>query len=240
MINEKIVPKVYVADTETTGQFEPEIPDVVELAYAEITSVKTLGEFFLQRYEPAQPMLLSALATHHILPSELAGLPPSHQAKLPDDCYYLVGHNVDYDWRALRSPPDIKRICTLAMARRVWDDEQGHSLGACMYRIFPHEEARERLRNAHSAKFDAINAFDLLRHFLMIKGGSLSSWREVWLWSEDCRLPRTWTFGKHRGKKIGRELNGKADSGYHSWCLNQTTMDPYVKKALVAFNEGKL
>ena len=177
------------------------------------------------------------MATHHILPSDLESCSPSSEAKLPSDCTYLVGHNIDFDWKALGSPQGVKRICTLAMARRTWAEEQGHSLGACLYRVLGNG-ARELLLKSHQAKADLTNCFEVLKFFTM--QGSFSSWETLWAYSEDCRIPRVWTFGKHRGKKIGAELNGLADVGYHGWVVRQVEMDENVKKAIYKFREGTL
>lgn len=237
--------KAYIADTETTGHYEEqEKPEVIELAYAEVrASDFALLELFSGRFRPACPITFGAMAVHHIIPSDLEGCPPSSEAKLPADCDYLIGHNIDYDWKALGSPPLIKRIDTLAIARRVWESSPGHSLGACLYRVLDPAVAREHLRYAHSAIADVSMCHILLKHFCSLPGveGEVMSWEELWEWSEACRIPRMWTFGKYRGRKIGHEFGvNQPDRGYHAWCARQLEMDPYLKKALALFAQGTL
>ena len=237
--------KAYIADTETTGHFEEQQqPEIIELAHAPLLDDFSLGEMFSDRYQPERNAIsFGAMAVHHIIPADLAGCQPSSKARMPEDCSYLIGHNIDHDWKALGSPPLVKRICTLAMARRVWEDSPGHSLGACIYRILPFDVAREHVRYAHSAAADVRMTHLLLRHFLALPGneGDQHSLEDLWHWSENCRIPRIWSFGKHRGKRIGHELgDGVPDREYHAWCAKQMEMDPYVRKALEMYKQGAL
>ena len=52
---------------------------------------------------------------------ELVDCPPASNFRLPKDLQYLIGHNIDFDWQAV-GQPDVKRICTLALARKVWPE----------------------------------------------------------------------------------------------------------------------
>ena len=47
---------------------------------------------------------------------DLIDCDPSYTVKLPPDAEYIIGHNVDFDWKAL-GQPNVKRICTQALAR---------------------------------------------------------------------------------------------------------------------------
>lgn len=237
--------KAYILDTETTGHYEEqEKPEVIELAYAEIDAAGfALLNPYSERFRPGCEITFGAMAVHHILPSDLTNCRPSSEAKLPADCSYLIGHNVDYDWRALGSPPLVKRICTLAIARRVWQNSPGHSLGACLYRILDPLVAREHLRYAHSAIADVRACHLLLEYFCKLPGmeGTILSWEDLWEWSENCRIPRIWPWGKYKGRPIGQEFGAKQpDRGYHAWCAKQIDLDPYVKKALAFWAQWKL
>lgn len=220
--------KTLIIDTETNGA---EKPEVIELAYRDVTAT----QMFLARYKPSVPSNYGALATHHILPEELEGLPPSSRAVLPP-CDYVIGHKVDYDWEVLGKPP-VKRICTLAIARALYPECDSHKLGAMYYRLFGAFEAtREDLRNAHSAAADVNMCFELLLAMLADRAPDKSVARpeELWDFSEDCRLPRVITFGKHKGTAL-IDLPG----GYVTWCKNQADMDPYFIKALQKFRGGR-
>ena len=127
---------------------------IIEAASLDITSLTPLevGNPWVQRYNPGKPISLGALATHHIMDEELVSCAPSASFKLPADTKYLIGHNIDFDWVAIGSP-QVKRICTLALARSLWPDLDSHTQSALLY-YFERATARDQLRNAHSALAD--------------------------------------------------------------------------------------
>jgi exodeoxyribonuclease X len=219
--------KIIVIDTETNGR-DP--ADVIELAYLEM-SEKGLGrisDVSSRRFKPSKGSTVGALSTHHILDYELADCKPSAEARLPEDTTHIVGHQVDYDWEAL-GKPGIKRICTLAIARALYPKLDSHRLGAMLYHLVDEDEARERLKDAHSAAADVLNCFLILQ--LMIDDCSLQlpSADSLWEFSEKCRIPTVMPFGKHRGTLIA-----DLPLDYKSWCLRQKDMDEYVVKAIKA------
>ena len=217
---------IIVLDTETTGN-EP--PEVIELAYGWLDVLQLeLHHPHVERFCPSKPLAFGALATHHILSEELIGQPPSSTCKLPA-VDYIVGHNCDYDWKALASPP-VKRICTLAIARALYPECDSHSLGAMLYRLHPSpREARELLKGAHSALTDvSLCAYILCE---MANQHSLA-WVEpesIWEFSEKCRIPKVISFGKHKGTPV-KDL----PRDYKQWLLRQPDMDPYLIKAIKA------
>lgn len=230
----------YIIDTETTGE-EP-VAEVIELAIIKPESRFPGGQqytrgicepydpIFYGRFKPRGRVLFSAMAVHHILPEELVGCDPSVLAKsqLPVDMQYMIGHGVDYDWEALGKPP-CKRICTLAISRRIWPGNDGHSLSTLAYHLATDLRViREVLRNAHSAVTDVELTFGLMRAQLEqepLKG--IASWEDLWKFSEEARIPETWTFGKFKDQPISA-----ADKGYLFWCLRQPDMDPFVLTAV--------
>ena len=112
------MPKTIIFDTETTGL---EAPEIIEAAWLEVNSLApmTYGACFEQRYRPSKPISIAALATHHILDEELVDCPTSSEFALPQHVDYLIGHNIDFDWTVI-GMPDVRRICTLSLARAVW------------------------------------------------------------------------------------------------------------------------
>lgn len=232
----------YVVDTETTGHGDSQ-PDyqVIELAVGRILVRDeppglAMETHFSGRFKPAVEMQWGALATHHILPEELADCPPSDLAKahLPTDMEYMIGHKVDHDWEALGRPA-CKRICTLAMARYYWPQLDSHSLSALMYMLSrDHQATRTMLKAAHGAEADCMFALTVLQHIITAR--ALDGWEAVWAYSENARIPRVWTFGKHKGKEIA-----KTDRGYLSWCVHKADdLDPYVKEAARRALAGEL
>ncbi len=227
------MPKILIIDTETTGFAEPVEP--IEVAWVQLNdgpmssdldlSLDLMGRF-VQRYQPSQPISFGAMATHHITEDDLAGCPPPTDFVLPEETTFLIGHNIDFDWNVI-GKPDVPRICTLTLSRRLWPDEMGHSLGAMMYRLLDEkEEARELLKDAHSAYQDVLLTRILLKHILQ-KMPKVRTWERLWEASERARIPVNMPFGKHKGTAIA-----DLPADYCDWLLKQTDMDPYVLTAV--------
>lgn len=217
---------VIIFDTETTGINEPA---VVEAAWIQIHDPYSLAvmESFAQRYNPGKPIELGALATHHILDEEVADCPPASEFSLPAGTKYLIGHNVDYDWKVI-GEPDVKRICTLALCRHLFPEADSHTQSAMIY-LFERDSARQRLRNAHSAMDDVMNCRVVLDYALNKLGGvtNETTWEEIWQASEKARIPTVMNFGKHKGMAIK-----DVPSDYKAWLLRQPDVDPYLVKAI--------
>lgn len=217
----------YIFDSETTGLNEPQL---VEAAWLRLRDDLTVADEFLQRYKPSKPIELGALATSHILDEDLADCPLHNAFRLPVDASYIIGHNVDYDWGVI-GKPDIKRICTAALSRRLWPEADSHSQSAMIY-LHYRREAPTLLRNAHAALDDVKNCRLLLIKILeALKaelGHPVADWEELWTISEDARIPTVIGFGKHRGAKFS-----DLPADYRRWLLGQPDLDPFVRKALM-------
>jgi len=218
----------YIFDSETTGLNDPHL---VEAAWLKLSSTSSIAvtDSFLQRYKPGKPIELSALATSHILDEELEGFAPHTSFKLPVDTEYLIGHNIDYDWRVI-GQPNVKRICTRALSGRLWPDADSHTQSAMIY-LHYRNEATALLRNAHAALDDVKNCRLLLVKILddlaARLGRPVNDWEELWQISEDARIPTVISFGKHKGTAIS-----DLPSDYKRWLLNQSDLDPFLRKAL--------
>jgi exodeoxyribonuclease X len=81
---------------------------------------------FVQRYNPGKPITLGALVTHHIMDEELVDCPLVASFTPPGHVDYIIGHNVDFDWEVI-GKPEVKRICTLALARKLWPELDSHN-----------------------------------------------------------------------------------------------------------------
>ena len=211
-----------ILDTETTGFEEPE---VIELAW-QVWPCET-KDVNLFHFKPSKVIEWGALATHHILQSSLDSTPlPSSRAweALPP-ASYLIGHNVDYDWKALGCPEG-KRICTQAMARAVWPKLDSHKLGALIYFAFgASESTRAIVKGAHSAGDDVWMCKMLLE--VIISTAKIDDDLEaLYLFSEECRIPKVMAFGKYKGEPISA-----VDRGYMNWYRRQPDTDPYVLEA---------
>jgi exodeoxyribonuclease X len=218
----------YIFDSETTGFNEPHLIEAAWLQLKDVSSLVVTGDF-LQRYKPGKPIELGALATSHILDEELTDCAPHNTFNLPPDTAYMIGHNVDYDWRVI-GEPDVKRICTKALSTQLWPQADSHSQSAMIY-LHYRSEATGLLRNAHAALDDVKNCRLLLVKILDTLatnlGHPVNDWDELWQLSEEARIPTIISFGKHKGMAIA-----DLPSDYRSWLLKQTDLDPYVRQAL--------
>ena len=172
----------------------------------------------------------AAMAVHHILESDLVDQPNFGTFELPQETTYIIGHNIDYDIRAIQQcgvdTSHIKAICTLALSRLVWPHAEAHNISALIYMISKgSSKAREMLKGAHRADADIILTANILMHIIHHLG--IQTIEELYEVSEDARIPRTINFGKHRGTAIV-----DLPSDYVSWLLRQEDLDPYLKKAL--------
>ncbi|WP_425917818.1 putative quorum-sensing-regulated virulence factor [Acinetobacter sp. TSRC1-2] len=220
-----------ILDTEThTLNGQP-----IEIAYApvqinegKLSLDKT--QIFDQLYSVDEPISYAAMAVHHILEAELIDQPHYKTFTLPSDTTYIIGHNIDYDIRALEKcgvdSKSIKAICTLALARLVWPDAEAHNISALIYMITKGSaKAREMIKKAHRADMDIILTANILMH--QIHHLKIQSIEELYEASEDARIPRSINFGKHRGTAI---VDLPAD--YMQWLLRQEDLDPYLRKAI--------
>ncbi|UTO18189.1 MULTISPECIES: 3'-5' exonuclease [Acinetobacter] len=207
----------------------------IEIAYApiEIENGKLSldkKKIFDQLYQVGQPISFAAMAVHHILESDLADQPFYKEFKLPSETTYIIGHNVDYDIAAIArcgvDTSKLKPICTLALARHVWEDAEAHNISALIYLISKgSEKAREMLKGAHRADADIILTANILMH--IIHQLNIENIEQLYIASEQARIPKSITFGKHKGSSI-QDL----PADYIQWLLRQDDLDPYLRKAL--------
>ncbi|WP_109440289.1 3'-5' exonuclease [Acinetobacter haemolyticus] len=207
----------------------------IEIAYApiEIASGKLSldkKKIFDQLYQVGQPISFAAMAVHHILESDLADQPFYKEFQLPEETTYIIGHNIDYDIAAIaRCGVEISRlkpICTLALARHVWPDAEAHNISALIYLISKgSDKAREMLKGAHRADADIILTANILMH--IIHHLNIQNIEQLYLASEEARIPKSLSFGKHKGTAI-QDL----PADYVQWLLRQNDLDVYLRKAL--------
>ncbi len=214
--------KTIIFDTEATGIKEPVL---IEAAWLELASIDPFNVTnpFVQRYNPGKPITLGALATHHIMEEELTDCPPASSFKLPDDVSYIIGHNVDFDWEVI-GKPEIKRICTLSLARKHWPDLDSHTQSALLYYL-ERNNAREQLRNVHSALTDVGICAVILDH--ICQQLNVKTIEDLYTESEKARIPTTMPFGKHKGLPLADLPND-----YKQWLMAQGDIDPHLRKAL--------
>ena len=206
----------------------------IEIAYAPCSFeqgvlVINQGEVFDEYFSCPEPIALGALATHHILETDIAEKPSFDTFRMPQGVQYLIGHNIDYVITAIQKcQPDfnVKGICTLALCRMVWP-ELPHTLSAMYYHVMDDLElARKHLRHAHNAKADIYFTGVILK--TLVEQLGIKDMNSLFIMSESARIPKYITFGKHKGAAI-KDL----DPSYVTWLLRQDDLDPYLRKALV-------
>jgi exodeoxyribonuclease X len=232
-----------IIDTETTCVVDP---DVLQLAYLSLVKTFTgspasLVEVDRQSevlaFKPRKPISLGAMATHHIIEEDVAHCSEWVGTWLPPTgTEYLIGHNIDFDWQAIGAPP-LKRICTLALARKLWPTIDSHSLSALIYHLMPHHAARDLLKSAHQAHADAWLCHRVLLAELALMP-AIASWERLHAASEKARVPTHFTFGKY-GPQAGQPGIAIAevramDPSYIDWCLRSCDQcqDEYWQRAL--------
>jgi exodeoxyribonuclease X len=218
------MPQAIIFDVEATDKNDAVI---IEAASLDVTSINPLsvGNPWVQRYNPGKPISLGALTTHHIMDEELVNCPASSSFRLPAGTKYIIGHSIDFDWEAI-GKPEVKRICTLALARSLWPDLDSHTQSGLLY-YFERATAREQLRNAHSALADVWICSKVLGQIIeRLHPASLDA---LWEMSEKARIPTIMPFGKHKGEPINL-----VPRDYKQWMLRQDNVSEHLRKALEA------
>lgn len=218
--------KKYLAiiyDTETHNKDKPRI---IESAYGYVDEAGKLDvdTIRLERFNPGVDIAWGAMATHHILPEDIRDCPPSESFRLPKDVQYVIGHNVAFDMAGAagcdpveNDPKNYKTICTLALGRKAWPEQETFTQSALFYMLHERNglslrEAREFLRNAHSADADIQicnfifqEIIDWSRPYLSripsIVGATedLSLMESLHILSRAAMVPMELSFGKHKG-----------------------------------------
>ena len=215
--------KVAVIDTETTDKDEPGLIEFATCLVSEDPSSIGILKEYEERFKPEKKISLGAMAVHHIMDEDLVDCRPSSAFKFPTDVDYIIGHNVDFDWKVIGSP-EVKRICTLALCRELLPQADSHTLAAMFY-LLERSTARERLKEAHSAMADVKLCLDVLRH--IIDALKVTTWEQLWAKSEAARVPSIMPFGKHKGIAM---VDVPRD--YKNWLMGQDDVDPYLMQAL--------
>lgn len=219
-----------IYDTETTG-VDPAKDKVIQHSFMYVGfsggRLSELTEPLLEHFGSPVPISYGAMNVHHIGEERIRGLPEFEQDKVPRSAY-LIGQNIDFDWKMIGSPPGYRRIDTLAIARTVYPEAESHQLGSLV--LLQHGgsvEAIQMLKDAHNAAADVLMTFGVLQRMIDLFRPDIQDMAKLYEWSEECRIPKKWSFGKFKGLPIG-----SADNGYMSWYLKQLDTDPYVEVAI--------
>lgn len=207
----------------------------IEIAYAPVKLTNGdlsvyADQVFDEYFSVGEKISYGSMAVHHIIESDIVGKPSYKTFQLPPNVEYIIGHNIDYDIEAIEKcgldTSNIKRICTLALARQVWFTLSGHSIGALTYSLLEGTDlARQRLRNAHNAKQDVILTSFILKS--LIRDLQVNDLESLYLASQEARIPTIMPFGKYTGSKIS-----DIPQDYKTWLLKKPNVDSYLRQAL--------
>lgn len=210
-----------IIDTETTAAENPILIEYGEGFYDFNSPFITL-DTEVTRYNPGVRIGYGAMAVHGITNEDVADCPPVEEFKFyGKGCEYLIGHNIDFDWQVV-GKPEIKRICTLACARRLWPKADEHKLLALIYWL-EFERAKVLRNEAHGVAADIEMVALLLPH--IIKESGVTNLEELYQFSQEARIPTIISFGKHKGTEVA-----KLPRDYLEWGLKNLT-DEYVLSA---------
>jgi len=197
--------KAIVFDTEVNSL---ESKEVIELAYCEAwfdSGELSFGTIEWQRFKPKNSFEAGAVAVHRILPEDVDLAFQSETAQLPHS-EYIIAHNVDFDAEVMKVTN--KKICTLAISRRLWPQFKSHSLSSLFLELFGMNRSNvDILKSSHSAATDVMVLNQILT--CIVKECKVQSFDDLFEFSEEARIPIVMLFGKHKGTKIA-----DLDSGY--------------------------
>lgn len=188
---------------------------------------------FDQLFSAPHPISFGAMATHHILPSDITGKPSCKTFRLPESVEYVIGHNIEFDLKMIakcgQKIDHLKPIDTLALSRKYLPQAPRHTLSALSYFISKDLSAtRGRLKNAHTALVDVLLTQDLLNELLLKISHFDLNFERLYKSSAESLIPTHMPFGKYSGQQIA----GIRDSGYFQWLVKQPDVDKYLLKAI--------
>jgi exodeoxyribonuclease X len=177
--------RAIVLDTETTGLRDPEPCEVACIYlrglehYPDKSLITEKHETFQDRFKPGKPIEYGAQQIHGITIAMVADKEKFSMAALglPSTVEYLICHNVSYDFRVLRKPEGLKKICTVKLAKRLWPELKSHKLTLLIEEFFP-EVGKQLTTNAHGALVDS--KLCLLILYQAIQEFNLETWEEVY------------------------------------------------------------
>lgn len=203
-------------DTETTGFKDP--VGVVECAYIEL-DLDTLEDVGRQHslIDPQLPIQSSASGIHNIT-SDMVAESPTLDQWFNDvlgepfkctDLLILAAHNVAYDHPKVAAylPENVKLLCTLKLAKRVFPDAEDHKLTTLKYQYDLGRGA------AHSAMGDVETGVNLLRLIAQETGMGLE---ELLPYQDTPLIYKTMPFGKFKDRPVT-----EVDRGWLTWYLKK-------------------
>lgn len=195
-----------------------------------------LQDCYSDLVNPQQKIDYEAMNVHHITEHMVKGKPflneILHKYSL-EESDYVVAHNITYEEAVLPEeyfPQDIKRLCTLKLARKLYPKGvvDSHKLGVLFYTFGLDRDERvlEFNGNFHRSDFDTLITGLVLEYMLFDKGITIEEAYK--LVQPDITVCK---FKKYSGKSWKDVV--KADESYTEWLLENIEWNCDKEKAYV-------
>lgn len=210
-------------DTETSGLDEP--VKVCECAFIELDPdlfTETARHHSL--IDPERPIRASASGIHHITDDMVQDSPTLAQwfdqvlgnpfTNLPNDTtVYMAAHNAKFDHPLVAEHlgKNVRLLCTLKLAQRVYPDAEDFKLSTLKYLFGIAKGA------SHNALADVEAGVGLLQKIVADTGMTLD---ELHDYQSSPRILKTMPFGKHKGQPIS-----EVPAGWVRWYRQQDEQD---------------
>jgi exodeoxyribonuclease X len=230
-----------IFSADTSGLTEPKLVQANWLPVSSIDSmhptVESIPVAIVQElFNPGKAIEFGAMGKHHITDEDVTDAPPAETFKLPEGTNYIIGHNIDSDWQVL-GMPNVKRIDTFAIAKKLWPELDSHRLPALTY--FLHTDtARKFAKNPEYSQVELSSCWylfscivDELRDRGALTDGlgeTASSFEDVWNISETARSSYRLTWGKMENTPIH-----EVPPDYKNWLLSRPDLETALRKDLV-------
>ena len=228
--------KISIIDCETASLRG----NVCEMGLSNFISLKggklKLQDCYSDLVNPQQKIDYEAMNVHHITEHMVKGKPflneIMHKYSL-EESDYVVAHNIIYEEAVLPEeyfPQDIKRLCTLNLARKLYPKGvvDSHKLGVLFYTFGLDRDERVKTFKGtwHSALFDTLITGLVLEYMLVDKGITIEEAYK--LVQPDITVCK---FKKYSGKSWIETV--KADEAYVEWLLENIDWNCDKEKAYV-------
>lgn len=187
--------KVIILDTETTGVGKND--QIIELSYVEVMPLNIFRHapipfyettLYNERFFPSVPIQPEATKVHGIQFRDLLGKRRNDFVEIPKDVEFIIGHNIQFDYRMLGKPAGVKLICTLNLSKKIEQfldvKFESHKLDYLVEKL---SDGQLSIGGKyHAAKDDIMKNIFVLQKFLE-QLPALQSWGDLYALQENLR-----------------------------------------------------
>ena len=240
------MPKYILFDTETTGNQEE---DRIIQVGAMVVDTSGEVEVFDELCSTTIPIKIEAMAVHGITPDLIEGKGVFTNTnfyktlqKLNNQDNFLIAHNMPFDMGMMKKEgfvPNIRIIDTLRVAKHLLPEQKSKALQYLRYALELYKEEQAEAEKygivikAHDAIGDVLVMKLLLSKLVSLTKEKFPTENPMLKMEELTKTPifiETFTFGKHKGKKIEDVCN--TDIDYIHWMQKNMDLDVDMKYTL--------